>query len=70
MLKRCATIGPTIASATVSAKGSQATGGNQSIDVALCASEMPKERATIAATPATISTRRYCMIATRRGSAP
>ena len=70
MLSRRAISGPTIASATVSRNGNHAIGGNHTISAAGCAGVMPKMRATAAAAAATISTRRYCMIETSRGSAP
>ena len=70
MRSRRATTGPTIASASVSASGSQATGGNQTMAAGPWEALTPNSRATRAATAATPTTLRYCMKATSRMSAP
>ena len=70
MRSRRATSGPMTASASVSASGSQATGGNQTMALGAWAGLTPNSRATSAATAATSTTRRYCISATRRASAP
>ena len=70
MRKLRASSGPATASASVSSSGSQATGGNHTRGTAACEVLTPNRRATSAATPATSTTRRYCMTATSRMSAP
>ena len=65
-----ATSGPRIASARVSASGSQATGGNQTMAAGPWAALTPNSLATSEATAATRTTREYCMKATSRMSAP
>ena len=62
--------GPTIASVRVSANGSQATGGNQTMAAGPWAALTPNILATSEATAATPTTLRYCMKATSRMSAP
>ena len=61
---------PTIASASVSASGTQATGGNQTMAAGPWEALTPNSWATSAATAATPTTLRYCMTATSRMSAP
>ncbi len=70
MLSACAMSGPDVASASVATNGSQCTVGNQTTLAAACAGFMFHSRATIEAPAATTATRRYCMKATRRASAP
>ena len=58
------------ASATVAASDGQATGGNQTTGAAACGVVAVQRLATRVAATATMTTRRYCMRATRRTSAP
>src|SRR5260370_27803300 len=65
MRSRRATTGPTIASARVSARGNQATGGNQTMAAGPMAMLTPDILATSEATPATATTLTYLIEAHR-----